>query len=299
MHLSTRIRTSTLVTVIVCTTTLSMAQTPAADPKNDCVQRFEDGQRLRKEGKLIAATAALIDCSQPACPTFIAKECTNLYTEAQASLPTVTIRATDGRGQLLTTVNVYMDGTLVAKTLDGRALPLDPGVHEFRFEVEGKPEMSSKVLVSEGEKNKVVSIDFPAPIESKPEAKPGTETPPPPPPVKVGPPIAAYVVGGLGIVAAGTGGVLYWLGNKQYDDAESSCAKTTNGCSQSEADSIDLKYNLAYVGFGVGGAALITSGILYWLHTSSSSTEPAPTTGLAVFPLNTGNGMAATWSGRF
>jgi hypothetical protein len=224
---------------------------------------------------------------------FISKECTNLYSEAQASLPSVTIRATDGQGQLLTAVNVYMDGELVAKTLDGRALTLDPGVHEFRFVVEGKPEINNKVLVSEGEKNKVVSVDFPAPMESK-ESKPIVVTPPPAPAEKSGPPIAAYVVGGVGVAAAATGGILYWLGSKQYDDAENTCSPN---CSQSKADSIDLKYNLAYVGFGIGGAALVTSGVLFLVH--GGSKEPAPTTGLAVFPLSHSDGMAATWTGSF
>lgn len=297
MALSTRIRTTTFATVmgIVCTTTLGMAQTPASEPGKDCVQRFEDGQRLRKEGKLKAAAEALIACSQPSCPAFISKECTSLYSEAQASLPSVTIRATDGQGQLLTAVSVYMDGELVSKTLDGRAVALDPGVHEFRFETEGKPTIESKVLVSEGEKNKVVTVDFPAPMEAKPEPKP--VTPPPPVPEKSSPPIAAYVVGGVGLAAVATGGVLYFLANKSYDDAENSCAKTTDGCSKSRADSIDLKYNLSYVAFGVGGAALVTSGILFLVH--GSSKEPAPATGLSVFPLAASDGWAATYSGRF
>lgn len=263
------------------------------------MKQFEDGQRLRKDGKLKAAAEALIACSQPSCPAFISKECTNLYTEAQASLPTVTVRATDGQGQLLTAVNVYMDGELVSKTLDGRAISADPGVHEFRFEVEGKPTMTNKVLVSEGEKNKVVSIDFPAPIESKAPLGAAPVTTPPVVPEKSSPPIAAYVVGGLGIAAAGTGGVLYWLANKKYDDAEGSCAKTTQGCSQSRADSIDLKYNLSYVAFGVGGAALITSGVLFLVHGNSSKETAPPTTGLSVFPLAASKGWAASFSGRF
>jgi hypothetical protein len=287
------------VTAVVCSTTLSMAQEPAPEPGKDCVKQFEDGQRLRKDGKLKAAAEALIACSQPSCPAFISKECTNLYTEAQTSLPSITVRATDGKGQLLTTVNVYMDGELVSKALDGRAISADPGVHEFRFEVEGKPTVTNKVLVSEGEKNKIVSVDFPAPMESKSETKPVTITPPPSTPEKSSPPIAAYVVGGLGIAAAGTGGVLYFLANKNYDDAEGSCAKTAQGCSQSRADSIDLKYNLSYVAFGVGGAALITSGVLFLVHGGSSKEAAPPTTGLSVFPLAANNGWAASYSGRF
>jgi prolyl-tRNA editing enzyme YbaK/EbsC (Cys-tRNA(Pro) deacylase) len=249
---------------------------------------------LRKEGKLKSAAEALISCSQPVCPAFIAKECTNLYTETQASLPSVTVRATDGEGQILTSVDVYLDGELVTKTLDGRALTLDPGVHEFRFETEGKPSLTSKVLVAEGEKNKVVAADFPAPQKAD-VAKPGTaplDTAPPAPREKAGPPIAAYVVGGIGVAAVGAGVVLRLIADKDYDDYEKSCSPN---CSQSKVDSLDLKYNLSYVALGVGGAALVTSGVLFLVHGSANKAEPA--TGFAVAPVT--NGMFASWNGSF
>ncbi|MGC4063422.1 MAG: hypothetical protein QM784_01960 [Polyangiaceae bacterium] len=277
-------------------TTFSNAQSESK-PEPNCVQNFEDGQRLRKEGKLKSAAEALIACSQPVCPAFIAKECTNLYTETQASLPSVTVRASDGQGQILTNVEVYLDGTLVTKTLDGRALTLDPGVHEFRFETEGKPSLTSKVLVAEGEKNKVVSADFPAPQAepAKGTDKPlGSESQPPQRSVKSGPPIAAYVVGGVGIAAVGAGVALRLIADSKYDDYEKTCSPN---CSQSNVDSLDTKYTLSFVALGVGGAAIVTSGVLLLLHGSSGTTENAPQTGFAVAP--TPSGMFAAWNGKF
>jgi hypothetical protein len=284
-----------LAIAILAGSTSSTAQTEPK-PEPNCVQNFEQGQRLRKEGKLKSAAEALIACSQPVCPQFIAKECTNLYTETQTSLPTVTVRATDGQGQILTNVDVYLDGELVTKTLDGRALALDPGVHEFRFETEGKPTLTSKVLVAEGEKNKVVSADFPAPqVDPAKTNKPLVpESQPPQEPVKSGPPIAAYVVGGLGLAAVGTGVALRLIADSKYDDYEKTCSPN---CSESDVNSLDTKYTLSFVALGVGGAAIVTSGILFLVHGSGSGTEKAPQTGFAVAP--TPSGMFASWNGNF
>ena len=46
------------------------------------------------------------------------------------------------------------------RVIDGRAVRLDPGVHQLRFAPAGKVEQTLKVLVAEGEKNKMISADF-------------------------------------------------------------------------------------------------------------------------------------------
>lgn len=298
--LSTRVF-SALLTVLptfVCVSAQALAQT-ATPAQPDCVQSFENAQSQRKEGKLKASAESLIACSQPNCPAFIAKECTNIYTEVQSSLPSVTIRVTDGQGQLLTDVDVFVDGVLHTKKLDGRAVAIDPGVHEFRFESEGKPPITSKVLVAEGEKNKQVVVDFPAPksVASEPTAPPqslSTNLPPSAPAEKSGPPIAAYVVGGLGVAAVGAGVVLWMLADSKFDKLEKSCKPN---CTSAQTDPVDLKYNLSYVSFAVGGAAIATSAVLFILNANSS--KPATTTGLAIGPAGVGNGMLASWSGGF
>ncbi|HEY5955528.1 MAG TPA: hypothetical protein VIV60_03200, partial [Polyangiaceae bacterium] len=237
-------------------TTLPVMAESEPKPTGDCVQNFENGQRLRKEGKLKAATESLIACSQPVCPQFIAKECTSLYTEAQASLPTITVRATEGQSHLLTDVDVYLDGELLTKRLDGRAVAVDPGVHELRFELPNKSPLTEKVLVAEGEKNKIVSGDFPSPQSATSTAESSgplrqsaanTDGITPDSPSNAGKPgvrAAAYVVGGLGIVGLGVGATLYALANKDFNHLDSTCRPD---CSDDEVNAVQRKFNWSYV----------------------------------------------------
>lgn len=279
--------------------TLPTVADEVAAPVNDCAQKFESAQTLRKDGKLKAAAEALIACSQPNCPTFIAKECTAIYSEVQSSLPTYTLRATEGRDKLITEVRVYLDGELISEAIDGRAVPIDPGVHDFRFVAKGKPEQSTKVLVAEGEKNKIVSVDFAPPEErAAPVAINVTE---PVTPVdlgkerKSGPPLGAYILGGVGLAAIGAGVVLRVVADKDFDDAERSCAPS---CSQSKTDSIDMKYNLSMASFAVGGAAIVGAGVI-WLVSGSGSAGPSTTHALSLKPTWRGDGVLAGWRGTF
>ena len=298
---SNRLRFSfcALVPTILCVASTTLAETTPA-PASDCVQSFENAQRQRKEGKLKASVESLIACSQPNCPAFISKECTSIYSEVQSSLPSITVRATDGQGQLLTEVDVFVDGELLTKKLDGRAVPIDPGVHEVRFETAGKAPISQKVLVAEGEKNKLVSVEYPAPKPTTPEPTAASPTAPiapvatPQPVEKSGPPIAAYVVGGLGIAAVGAGVILRVVADGEYDDLKGSCSPN---CTSDDTDPVDMKYNLSIASFAVGGAAIATSAVLFILHAGSE--KSAPTAGLSVGPVAIGQGALATWSGAF
>lgn len=280
-----------------CVTMPALAE-PGDQPPRDCAQDFENAQGLRKQGKLKAAAEASIACSQPSCPAFISKECTAIFTEVQSSLPSITVRATDGHGQLLTDVEVYLDGDLLTKVLDGRAVPVDPGVHEFRFAPSGKPEQTLKVLVAEGEKNKLVSADFPSaepqsaglPAEKQRVSSGDTGA------AKThGPPVASYVLGGIGLAAIGAGVVLRLVADKDFDDAEQNCKPD---CSKSTTDSIDRKYNLSIASFAVGGAAIATGGIL-WLVQGGGTSKEVTAQSLSLHPASVGNGVLASWRGTF
>jgi hypothetical protein len=171
-----------------------------------CIPAFETAQRLRKEGKLLAASEALITCSDPSCQTFISKECTTWYSEVQASLPTVALSARRD-GQSLREVRIYVDGKLLSESSDGRSVPVDPGLHEFRFELEGAEPVTLKEVIIEGEKNKPLAAEFPS---KKPSPGTGAQVgavtePPNAKPAASGPPIGVYVLAGAGVLALGSG----------------------------------------------------------------------------------------------
>ena len=52
--------------------------------------------------------------------------------------------AKDKKGRDIVDVKVSIDGKVVTETLDGKALPVDPGVHTFRFETKNAPPSTSR-----------------------------------------------------------------------------------------------------------------------------------------------------------
>ncbi|HET9955064.1 MAG TPA: hypothetical protein VFQ61_11195 [Polyangiaceae bacterium] len=284
----------------------------AAD-SDQCIDSFEQAQELRKRGKFVAATEQLIRCSQLSCPAFIVKDCTSWFGEVQAAQPSVVLSARQG-AQTLNDVQVFADNVLLSERLDGRSLPIDPGQHEFRFQAAGKEPVLVSVLIIEGEKHKPVIAEFPAPapaiVESVP--KPG-ESPAAPPDARVSSdkssvatssdaslpergrsvPVASYILGGAGLLAVGGGVVLRVIGANQFDDLKNSCGTT---CATGDVDDVKTKYTLSKVAFGVGAAALITAGALYFVNPSKSS--PASSAWF-IAPVIAPSGVGTVASARF
>lgn len=267
----------------------------SAQPTSECVEAFETSQKLRKRGKLLEATEALITCSQPTCPEVLAKDCTDWYAEVQASVPTVTLSAQDTRGRLLTGARVYVGERLIAARLDGRAIAMDPGLHEFRFEIPGKDPVKIPILLGEGEKNKAVIGEFPSPEEPLPELAPApaVEAPAFVPSSPKRPPYAAYVVGGLGILAVGGGVALRVIGAGEYDELEADCKPD---CTDDDIAPVKFKYTASTIALGVGGAALLGSAVLFIVHGASPRKEWAA---VSVAPAPHGDGALGSITGRF
>ena len=58
-----------------------LSVTAQADQKQVCVQAFDKGQKLKREGKLQAARAALAECARDACPDLVRVECMALLSK--------------------------------------------------------------------------------------------------------------------------------------------------------------------------------------------------------------------------
>ncbi|WP_438011704.1 hypothetical protein WME89_25535 [Sorangium sp. So ce321] len=140
----------------------------AQPSKRACAAAYERAQGLRRDGKLIAAREALIACSQPTCPAAAVADCGPWLAEVEKSLPSVVIAARDAGGRERLDVRVLVDGRLLAATLDGKALPVDPGPHTFRYEPAGGPAVEERVLIREGEKNRAITVILGSPPAGAP-----------------------------------------------------------------------------------------------------------------------------------
>jgi hypothetical protein len=257
----------TRASLLASTLSLAMfAGEPAAraDEKQVCVAASERAQQLKSAGKLSDAREQLLVCSRAECPKLIQQDCTQWMSEVLGSLPSVVPGAKDKKGRDVVDVRVSVDGKVAAETLDGKAIVLDPGVHTFRFETKGAPAVEEQVVVKPGQKDRIVTVTFAVGEESspKPSGPAAADS------SSSSPPYAAYVVGGLGLVALGAALVVDLGASSDARKLRDTCAPS---CAKGDVDDVQSRYTIAGVTAGIGGALVITGVVLFILNRSSSS----------------------------
>lgn len=243
----------------------SSVTTARADARTECVAASEKAQRARNAGKLSEARDQLAVCGRTECPKLVQQDCTQWMSEVLAILPSVVPGAKDRRGRDLVDVRVSVDGQVVTESLDGKPLLVDPGVHVFKFETKGAPPVDEKIVVRQGEKNRIVTVTFAigdepedkaAPIEGERDRRGSS------------PPIAAFIVGGLGLAALGTALYINLDANADARRLRDECAPR---CNPADVDDVDQRRIVAGVTAAAGGALLIAGVVLFFVHNSGDS----------------------------
>lgn len=255
--------------ILLCSSLGAGVATAEEDSKRACIAAHDAAQALRGEGKLTAAREQLARCSRDDCPKLVRQDCSGWMDEVVAALPSVVVGARDASGRDLVSVRVLIDGKLVAERLDGRPLLVDPGVHTFRYEPERGEAIEEQVVVRAGEKNRALTVSFEAigrgtPVRTKPKT---ISSEPAPAAADEGPPLVAYVLGGVGIVALGAAAYLDWTANDEVVHLRDTCAPT---CAESKVDAVRTRYTIAAVSAGVGAVSL---GVAAYLFLSAGGSE--------------------------
>jgi hypothetical protein len=225
-----------------------------ADDVTTCVKASEQAQSLRDEGKYKKARDQLLVCTRDVCPGMVRKDCVGWLQELDASMPSIVISARDASGKDLVDVKVAVDGQPLTDKLDGKPLAIDPGKHTLHYEAAGAPPVDEDVVMHAGEKNRTLTIKL-----GGAAPPPTTPTPTEPTaPVETssgghGPPVAAYVLGGVGVVALGSFAFFGLSGKSDVSDLRNSCAP---GCDQSQVDKARTKLIIADISLAVGVVAL-------------------------------------------
>jgi hypothetical protein len=145
------------------------------------------------------------------------------------------------------------------------------------------------VVVREREKGRSVMVDF----GSQPQAAP-PEAPPAPSGGKGGPPLAAWVLAGVG--AVGLGGFAYFglTGASDASNLRNTCAPR---CSSSSVSDVRQKLLFADISLGAGVVSLAVAGVL--LLTSGHHEEPPREARVSVDVVPVIGGQLGVVSGRF
>ena len=270
---------STVATLVA----LSLAATPTAraDTPDDCISAAERAQPMQHEGKLRAARELLRTCSRPQCPSFIRSDCTRWLADLEASTPSIVVHATDPQGGDLTDVRVLVDGELVAPTLDGRDIPLDPGPHVVRLERAGTAPVEQRVVADVGVQHRMVSITLPGLAGAAPTATATLTASAPPPPDAEPRPHRSVVLplflGGVGLVSAVVGGILWGRG---LTECRSNISSSAASCTSDQLSGAHSTLVTGDVLVGAG-ATLAVAGLVLWL-VQRGSDDPSPSVSAAL-----------------
>ncbi|HEX5060856.1 MAG TPA: hypothetical protein VFV99_15925 [Kofleriaceae bacterium] len=268
--------------------------------KEACVDAHSRGQDARDSGKITLARKLFLTCAQSGCPAAVQGDCARFADDLSNLQPTVNFVARDGNGNDLPNTSVYVDGMLVATSIDGRPVDVDPGNHTVKFSNAGKDEVVT-VVIGSGEKGRVVQARFgSATIVSNP----GGGIVDRPAPKKQGPtvvhPKGALAVAIAGGVLALAGGGVVFYGRSQMP---SQCDLSTHECAAppgdkvfGEASSAASTINLGYATAGVGVAVL--AGGLVW-YFAGAKTIKESSEQQAVAPWVNANGGGVAVMGRF
>jgi hypothetical protein len=221
------------------------------DAKSACIAAYESSQVLRKEGHLQAARDALAICTRDECPTLVRTDCAGWLAEVDAALPSIVLQAS-ADGEEIADVTVYVDGTLVKTTLDGKATPIDPGPHALRFESPRFPPIDMPVVIREGEHYRALRVAF-ASIKPPPETAAVRTSRPVP--------LPAWIFGGVSVAALGSFVGFAISGFERKEALRTQCAPF---CSASEVDTVQHRYFAADLSLAIAGASLGLASFFYF-----------------------------------
>jgi hypothetical protein len=272
------------------------------EDKRACAVASEEAQLRRIHGKLRGARDQLLVCARDVCPPLVKHDCEQWLAEVDGSMPTVVISALDGQGQDVGDVRVKLDDEPFLEKLGGSAVPIDPGEHTLRLQHGDDPPIEEKVIVREGEKNRLVRVQLQPIVALVPTTPVRTSEVPV---IRSEPPsstrsIVGYSVLGAGAVALGLGIYFEITQVNDYAAAKSSCPPTT--CT-SQKDTISNDRIFGGVFLGVGGAAAVVGTVVLLTRPSAKDSRPSglgpPAGRLSWDVAPTRGGAAALVSGSF
>lgn len=249
------------------------------DRKMACATAFEETQRLRNASRYLEANREVLKCSNPDCGALLSEECGRMHSELQAATPSVVFAARDKAGNELPNVSVRIDQDPSVVPLDGKPVMIDPGNHTFSFSAAGHELHSQQVVVLTGEHFRPISVVLEQSAVRSSRSAAANDSPPATREQRTSsrPPLASYVLGGVGVVGFGAFVALRISVANDFDELSSRCKPT---CSTAEVDGVRRKYLFSNIALAVGAAASVAAVTVYLVApqraASATSLQIAP-----------------------
>jgi len=271
---------------------------PTSPALKECAQAYENSQEHRGAGAIFAARVEFERCSRDDCPAFIRSDCSRWSKEVEAQQPTVIFFAKRG-SQKLTDVRVSTGARVLLERLNERAVELDPGEYDFRFETAEGSVVVQHALIQAGNKDRLVQVEFAPSAHGRTSAA----KPPRSPEATTrldsarkrsaaaGPRVLPWVLLAAGAASLGTAAGLSAWGRNEELHLRDTCAPS---CTDSQVQPVRTKYLLSDISFGVGLVSLSAAAYLFLRDSERAAQGTLPLTVVA-----SPSGVQASYGARF
>jgi hypothetical protein len=142
-----------------------------------CVAAFDKAKESARDSHLRESSGWFAVCSRPSCDRALRKRCAVIRTRVAALLASVVPVVTGAAERADRGVVVRMDGEILTSDLDGTAIVVDPGDHQFTFTKDGEIFATQSLTIGRGQRNQVVSASFQSPRSKEVESGEGDPSP--------------------------------------------------------------------------------------------------------------------------
>jgi hypothetical protein len=277
----------------------------AAQDADACIAANDRAVSMRKTGKLIDARKALSTCASSTCPDPVRSSCQQRLADALRAIPSIVFEVKDADGSDVTAVKIGMDGQPLADRAAGTAIEVDPGEHDFTFEVAGHTPVHKRIVVVEAvkERHEVVALGRP---EAPPANPPKQATPVPPQPEEGGgssQKTIGLVIAGVGVAGIAVGGVFGLMASSSWSSAQKECGSPSQcpqyGQAVNDQQSASSSAAVSTIAF-VGGGVALAAGLALFLTAPKSDKESAQAAAaLSVAPTVGPGGGGLVFKGGF
>lgn len=260
----------------------------SAPTKEQCVDSHHQAQRAQMEGQLVRARELSRTCTSLTCPGLIVTDCARWLYDLDQRIPSVVFEVrVDGQTNL--TAAITADGNSVTEWTRGESFRLDPGEHQFRFELAPFQPVMKKVLLSEGMRYRIVEVEFKSQSHPLPlvAIAPTAPVVPPPSTSERPTPLAIYSLLGVGVLSLASFATFSVMGKSKQSSLESRCMPH---CSDRDLQPMKSAYLVGDVSLGISAASLVAAGTLYF-----ASPEKAIIPAVGIAPLTNGAAVFSSY----
>lgn len=159
-------------------TTPGMGEPDRPVDRRACTSAYKGALESEQAAHFRRAKELILTCMET-CGAAVKQKCAVLAVNMEADTPSVVPIVTDAAGAPRVDVRVMVDGELLTSRLNGMALPIDPGMHEFSFTANDRVFATQRIMIIEGQRNLAIPVSMdssekrgktaaPDPIPSRP-----------------------------------------------------------------------------------------------------------------------------------